>query len=97
MSEKETESSYSLLPSDRSATSSDDLYYDGQPPSFAIRKTSRRSILTYSVGGIALLVAYSALLITVTSVWWKKDRLHGANVVDCKSNRCNAMTSYPDD
>ncbi len=97
MSEKETESSYSLLPSDRSATSSDDLLYDDHMSGLAKPKALRRSKVTYSVGGLALLILYSALLITVTSIWWKKDRLHGANVIDCKSNACNVLkTSFTD-
>jgi len=96
-SEKDTESSYSLLPSDRSATSSDDLLYDGHLPGLAKRKFSRRSKLIYAVGGLALILAYSTFLVTATSMWWKKDRLHGANVIDCKSNtpylECSLLTN----
>lgn len=84
MSEKETESSYSLLRSDRSTTSDDDLY-DGHLSGIARPKVSSRSRVAYSIGGLAMFLVYSALLITFTSMWWKKDRLHGANVIDCKS------------
>lgn len=38
----------------------------------------------FAVAGFMALVAYSVLLVTVTSTYWKKERIHGANVIDSK-------------
>jgi hypothetical protein len=84
--DKNKEPVYSPVSDDRSASSSDDLLYDGDRSTHTTRtKSSRRRTVVLSVGGLLALVAYSALLVTITSAWWRKERLHGANVIDCES------------
>lgn len=83
--DKKTEPIYSPIPDDRSAGSSDNLLYDGaQSESGHSRpRTSHKKLALIVVGGFLVLLAYSSLLVTATSMWWKKESLHGANVIDC--------------
>jgi len=43
---------------------------------------SLRSRVLIVGGGLLLLMAYSILLLTAASTWWKRERLHGAGVID---------------
>ncbi|KAI0016303.1 hypothetical protein F4780DRAFT_697121 [Xylariomycetidae sp. FL0641] len=76
---------YSPIADDRSsdnATESDDLLYEGyHGPKYAKAGASRKKKGLIVLGGVILLVAYSALLITLPWMWWKKERVHGANVI----------------
>ncbi|RKU40097.1 hypothetical protein DL546_000410 [Coniochaeta pulveracea] len=36
----------------------------------------------FAVAVCMAFMAYSVLLVTMTSTYWKKERLHGANVID---------------
>jgi hypothetical protein len=92
--EKNNEASYSPLGSEGSATSSDDLLYDGHLAGLRKSKLSRRTKTAYILGGLALLLAYSGLLVTTTSMWWKRERLHGANVVDSKLTNPTHLTTF---
>lgn len=85
--DKKDEPVYSPVPDDRSSSSSDSLLYNGDEPKLgsARSRTSIKKKALIGVGGFLVLLAYSSLLITVTSMWWKKERLHGANVIDCMS------------
>ncbi|EMR71682.1 putative tat pathway signal sequence protein [Eutypa lata UCREL1] len=81
MLEKTTTLAYSRVSDDessQSATESDGFIYGG----YQAKKTSRREKILIALVGFSVFVAYSALLTTATSMWWKKERLHGANVVD---------------
>ncbi|SPQ23069.1 2718d2ac-2974-4226-8370-f84f2e3dcb32 [Thermothielavioides terrestris] len=74
---------YSPVPSERSADSSDGLLYDGDVHSNSPEtRRSRKKTVLIALGGFFVFVAYSVLLVTATSMWWKKERLHGANVID---------------
>lgn len=81
---KDSEPSYSPVPDDQSSRSSDELFYDGNARSARqALKRSQTPKMLIALGNFVVLVAYSALLITFTSMWWKQDRLHGADVIDC--------------
>jgi hypothetical protein len=82
--EKSTGPNYSPIRDDQSATSSDDLIYDGHGSGRSRSKTSRRKSYFIALGGFIIFLVYSAVLVTFTSMWWKKERIHGANVIDCK-------------
>ena len=45
-------------------------------------KRSRKKRICIAVGGLVSLIVYSVMLMAVTSMYWKKERLHGANVID---------------
>jgi hypothetical protein len=92
--EKTEEASYSPLGSERSASSSDDLLYDGHFSGLGKPKASRRTRVAYFLGALALFLAYSGLLVTTTSMWWKRERIHGANVIDSKLDQCAALTVW---
>lgn len=85
-SEKDTTPAYSPIHDDQSSNSareSDELLHDGYPtarPRVASRK--RRALI--AVGGVAIFLAYSFALTSATSMWWKKQRVHGANVIESK-------------
>lgn len=83
MLEKTITPAYSRVSDDessQSATESDGFIYGG----YQAKKTSRRKKILIALVGFSVFVAYSALLTTATTMWWKKERLHGANVVDSK-------------
>lgn len=80
--QKERKQVYSPIPDDQSITESDDLLYEDFKSSRA--KKSRWS-RWFICGGIVVFLAYSAVLVTVPYLWLKKERLHGANVIDSKS------------
>jgi hypothetical protein len=85
--EKINGSNYSPIPDDHSDTSTDDLINGGHRSSRSQHKTFTKSWIIITLGSFAALAVYSALLITVTSKvtssWWKHERIHGANVIDC--------------
>ncbi len=82
--EKNDEPRYSPIPDDRSATSSDDLIYDGLHPSRSRRERLPKVSIFTAIGAVVALVAYSTVVVTLTSMWWRDERLHGANVIDCR-------------
>lgn len=45
-------------------------------------KGSWKARLFYGLGFVLLAVIYSVVLVTATSWWWRRERLHGAAVVD---------------
>ena len=45
-------------------------------------KLSRKKRICISVGGLISFFVYSVLLMAATSMYWKKERLRGANVID---------------
>ncbi|KAL2145800.1 hypothetical protein VTI28DRAFT_6299 [Corynascus sepedonium] len=75
---------YSPVPDDRSAGSADSLLYDGhQSDSEHSRsRLSRKKLAVFTAGSFLALLVYSALLVTATSMYWKKERIHGANVIE---------------
>lgn len=82
--EKNKDPAYSPITDDQtsdSARESDDLIYDGDRSQF---KTSRRRPGWMVIIGFVALLAYSTVLLTASSWWWTKERLHGANVIDCE-------------
>jgi hypothetical protein len=83
VTQKESASAYSPIPDDQSATESDDLLYEGYK-SARTRNKSRWS-RWFIVAGVLAFVVYSAILVTVPYLWFKKERLHGANVIDSKN------------
>lgn len=86
-SEKDTTPAYSPLEDDQSSSSareSDELLHDGYPTARP-RVSSRKRRAFIALGGIVAFLAYSFTLTTATSMYWKKQRLHGANVIDSKS------------
>lgn len=47
-------------------------------------KLPLKSRLMYGIGALLLAIVYSVAIVAATSWWWKKERLHGAAVVECK-------------
>ena len=84
--EKDATTAYSPLRDDQSSDSareSDELLHDGYPTARP-SKSSRKKRALIAISSVALLLAYSFLLTTATSMYWKKQRVHGANVIDSK-------------
>ncbi|KAK5628937.1 hypothetical protein RRF57_004652 [Xylaria bambusicola] len=94
--QKESKSAYSPIPDDQSATESDDLLYEGLKSQHAKKsRWSRWAIL----GSVVVFVVYSIALVTIPYMWFKKERIHGANVIDSKDKRisitkCTRVTDY---
>ncbi|KAJ4291991.1 hypothetical protein N0V90_009890 [Kalmusia sp. IMI 367209] len=87
--EKDTTPAYSPIEDDQSSDSareSDELIHNGYPSGRSRNKTSRKRQALVAIGGLVVFVAYSLLLTTATSIWWKKQRIHGANVIDTRSS-----------
>lgn len=80
VTQKQEKPAYSPIPDDQSATESDDLLYEG----FKHTRKSRWSRWLI-VGGVVVFIAYSAVLVSIPYLWLKKERLHGANVIDSKN------------
>lgn len=83
-SEKDATPAYSPIQDDLSSDSareSDELLDGGYRPVTPYR-TSRKGQLLTIVGVVVALIAYSILITTATSMWWKRQRIHGANVVN---------------
>ncbi|KAI1270552.1 hypothetical protein F5Y18DRAFT_422047 [Xylariaceae sp. FL1019] len=72
---------YSPISDDSSATETDDLLYEGYDSSSSRSKTPRVSRWLI-VGGVIAFVAYSAVLVSLPYMWFQKQRIHGANVID---------------
>jgi len=79
--EKRNGPTYSLIHDDQSTTSSDDLIYNGHTSS-RLRQSSRKTKGFIAFGSIIAIVAYTAITITFTSLWWKDKMKHGATVID---------------
>jgi len=62
----------------------DGLIYEDRPSKLKQRSSSLMSPTLLLVGGLVVTVVYSFVLVALTSAWWKKQRLHGAAVVDSK-------------
>ncbi|KAI0466748.1 hypothetical protein F4859DRAFT_290099 [Xylaria cf. heliscus] len=77
--QKEEKPAYSPIPDDQSTTESDDLLYEGFKSSRTQKSRWSRWLI---VGGVVVFVAYSAVLLAIPYLWFKKERLHGANVID---------------
>lgn len=89
--EKPRYSAYEPIPEDESSQSSEnDELLHGEtlsPPWTWNRRTySLKSRLLIVLGASFLIILYSAILITAVSMWWKRERLHGAAVVDSRSS-----------
>jgi hypothetical protein len=83
-SEKNTTRAYSPVQEDQSSDSareSDELLHGGYP-TLRPQKTSRKRQALIVTAGVVFLLVYSIILTTATSMWWKKERIHGANVID---------------
>lgn len=78
----EEKQAYSPIPDDQSTTESDDLLYEGFKSSRAKKSRCSRWFI---LGGAIVFLAYSAVLVTVPYLWFRKERLHGANVINSKS------------
>ncbi|KAI1133278.1 hypothetical protein F5Y10DRAFT_228674 [Nemania abortiva] len=76
---REEKPAYSPIPDDQSATESDDLLYEGFKPSRVKKSRWSRWLI---LGGVIVFAAYSAVLVTIPYLWLKRERLHGANVID---------------
>jgi hypothetical protein len=84
--EKNATPAYSPIQDDQSSDSareSDELLHGGYPTLRPQRTSRKRQALIVAASVVALLV-YSIVLTTATSMWWKRDRIHGANVIDSK-------------
>jgi hypothetical protein len=90
--EKITQPGYALIPSDRSATSSNDLLYDDVSEARPKSRISWRMKGILAVAGFMALAAYSVLIVTVTSTYWKNEALHGANVIDSEPSSHTEMS-----
>jgi hypothetical protein len=80
--EKNATPAYSPIQDDQSSDSareSDELLHGGYPTLRPQRTSRKRQALIVAASVVALLV-YSIVLTTATSMWWKRDRIHGANV-----------------
>lgn len=85
ISEKETGPGYVPIEDDdfsASGRESDELLSDGYPTARPRKSASIKKKIFIAVGSLVALTAYSILLTTVVSLWWKKERVHGANVID---------------
>lgn len=85
ISEKETGPGYVPIEDDdfsASGRESDELLGDGYPTVRPHKTSGIKKKIFIGLGGLTALVAYSILLTTVVSMWWKKQRVHGANVID---------------
>ncbi|KAI1439136.1 hypothetical protein GGR50DRAFT_690496 [Xylaria sp. CBS 124048] len=80
ITEKESSLVYSPISDDQSATESDDLLYAGHP--LSSHKSRSHWSRWWIVGGVLAFVAYSVVLVAIPYMWFKKERLHGANVID---------------
>lgn len=90
-SEKVTKPAYSPIRDDEfsdSARESDELLHDGYRTAYP-RRTSHKRQALFIIAGLVALLASSIVLTTVTSIWWKKERVHGANVID---SECHARS-----
>lgn len=86
--QKESKPAYSPIADDQSVTESDDLLYDGFKSLHT--KEFRRSRWVI-LGGVLAFVAYSVVLVTASSMWFRKERVHGANVIDSKGLRMSPI------
>ena len=80
--EKSREPDYSPVPDERSASSSDQLLYDEDRLAFSRPKASLKRKLAVGLVALFVLLVYSTVIVFLTSKWWRKEQLHGANVVD---------------
>lgn len=89
--DRKTGPTYSPVPDDRSAGSADNLLYDGHQfdSDHSRSRSSHKKLAVFTVGSFLALLVYSALLVTATSMYWKKERIHGANVIECMY--CSSM------
>lgn len=95
-SEKDIRPAYSPIQDDQSSESareSDELLHDGYPTARP-PKTSRKRQALIVIAGVAALLAYSIMLTTATSLWWKKQRIHGANVIDSTLPTRSRLAEY---
>ncbi|KAK8014235.1 hypothetical protein PG990_007531 [Apiospora arundinis] len=81
--EKDSSGGYSPVEDEQYSTSareSDELMNEGfsRPKS----KRSRRKRICIAVGGFVTSIVYSLILVAATSMYWKKESLHGPNVID---------------
>lgn len=83
---KEGPPAYAFIPDEAGSEDSDDredLLHHG-PRSLrrprGILARVRLSFLTCSLG----LALYSALLIAATSLWWRREMLHGPGIIHCE-------------
>ncbi|KAI0148692.1 hypothetical protein GGR57DRAFT_474021 [Xylariaceae sp. FL1272] len=71
---------YSPIPDDLSSTETDDLLYEGYGSSS--RNKGPRFSRWFIAGGVLAFVGYSAALVSLPYLWFQKQRIHGANVID---------------
>jgi multisubunit Na+/H+ antiporter MnhB subunit len=57
--------------------------YEGYKSLYTRNKTTRWS-RWFIAGAVLIFVAYSAILVALPYLWFKKERLHGANVINSK-------------
>lgn len=79
--QKDEKQAYSPIPDDLSTTESDDLLFEGFKSSRAKKSRCSRWFI---IGGVIAFVAYSAALVTIPYLWFRKERLHGASVIDSR-------------
>ncbi|RWA08555.1 hypothetical protein EKO27_g6555 [Xylaria grammica] len=79
---KESDPAYLPIPDDQSATESDDLLYEGFKSSHTKRSRWSRWFI---LAGVLAFVAYSTVLVTLPYLWFKREKVHGANVIDSKN------------
>lgn len=84
MPEKSSESRYSAISSDDDSQTSE---HDDLLPQYSSKSSRRsgispRSKLLITAGSLFVLASYSALCVGLTTLYWKGERVHGANVVD---------------
>ena len=69
--------------SSQSEHESDDFLFEGgfSTTGRTVSQWKRRILVT--LGALVFLISYTAVTISITSMYWKKERLHGASVIDC--------------
>lgn len=56
---------------------------DEKNDAWAPRTRSPRLTQWQALTAVLGLLAYTALVVLTTSIWWREAQLHGANVMDC--------------
>lgn len=62
---------------------SEELFFNGGFSTSPRQKRSLKSIILTVTGALLFLIPYTLITVKITSNFWKKERLHGASVIDC--------------
>ncbi|KAF1934898.1 hypothetical protein EJ02DRAFT_439586 [Clathrospora elynae] len=68
--------------SSQSGSESEDLLFEGRFSRVQQRGSHLKRRLLFAFAGFVFLAAYTAVTVSITSMYWKKERLHGASVID---------------